>query len=237
MNIHYFQHVEFEDLGSIETWMKATPARVSATKFYEEPSIPKIREIDWLIVLGGPMSVTDEHGYPWLRSEKQFIAEAVEHGKIVLGICLGAQLIAHALGAHVFPNRNKEIGWFPIERVAQEEQSGLKSMLPSHMEVFHWHGERFDLPTNAVHLARSEGCENQAFCIGERVLGLQFHLEVTPFTVKSLTEQCKNDLTPGRYIQSGEEMLSDPSRFHHIHAQMDSILDYWNNLEHSNKHS
>ena len=235
MNVHYFQHVEFEDLGIIETWMKATSAQVSATKFYKDTSIPKINKIDWLIVLGGPMSVHDEQTYPWLKAEKKFIVEAIENGKIVLGICLGAQLLAYALGADVFPNRNREIGWFPIEGVAQRESSGLKSIVPSHMEVFHWHGDTFDLPTNAVHLARSEGCENQAFCIGERVLGLQFHLEVTPFTVKSLIERCKNDLTTGRYIQSGEEMLSDPSRFHHIHAHMDSILDYWNNLEHSSR--
>jgi GMP synthase-like glutamine amidotransferase len=233
MNVHYFQHVEFEDLGSIETWMKSASARVSATKFYEDASLPKIHEIDWLIVLGGPMSVNDEQAYPWLHAEKNFIAEAIENGKIVLGICLGAQLIAHALGVDVFPNRNREIGWFPIEDVAQRESSGLKSIVPPPIEVFHWHGDTFDLPRNSVHLARSEGCENQAFCIGERVLGLQFHLEVTPFTVKSLTEKCKNDLTPGRYIQSGEEMLSDPSRFRHIHAAMDSILDYWNNLEYS----
>jgi GMP synthase-like glutamine amidotransferase len=235
MNVHYFQHVEFEDLGSIGTWMKATSVRLSATKFYKDISVPKIHEIDWLIVLGGPMSVNDEHAYPWLHTEKKFIAEAIENGKIVLGICLGAQLIAHALGANVFPNRNREIGWFPIERTAQGERAGLNRLIPSSLEVFHWHGDTFDLPAHAVHLARTEGCENQAFCIGERVLGLQFHLEATPFTVKSLTEQCKNDLTPGRYVQSGEEMLSDPSRFHRIHAQMDSILDYWNNLEHANR--
>jgi len=96
---------------------------------------------------------------------------------------------------------------------------------------FHWHGETFDLQAHAVHLARSEGCDNQAFCICERVLGLQFHLEVTRVTAKSLTEQCQSDLVPGRYIQSATEMLSVPSRFTHINTVMDALLDYWENLE------
>jgi GMP synthase-like glutamine amidotransferase len=231
MNVHYFQHVPFEDLGSIELWMKSKSAHVSATKFYEDTNLPSIREIDWLIVMGGPMSVNDEEMYPWLQAEKKFIAEAIENGKIVLGVCLGAQLIANALGARVYTNRYREIGWFPIECLPAKEHSSLKNIIPSNLEVFHWHGEAFDLPAQAIHLARSEGCSNQAFCIGERVLGLQFHLEVTPLTVKSLTEQCHNDLVPGRYVQSAAEMLSDPSRFHRMNAVMDALLDRWNNLE------
>ena len=231
MNIHYFQHVPFEGLGSIEQWVKARSAHISVTKFYEDPYLPQIDGIDLLIILGGPMSANDEQAYPWLKIEKNFIAEAIKHGKIVLGICLGAQLIASALGARVFPNRNREIGWFPIEWLTQSKYTNLKNIFPSHMEVFHWHGDTFDLPAHAVHLARSEGCDNQAFCIGERVLGLQFHLEVTTLTVTSLTEKCPNDLLPGRYVQSASEMLLVPSRFHIINTVMDSLLDYWENLE------
>ena len=204
---------------------------ISATKFYEDARIPKIHEIDWLIVMGGPMSANDEQRYPWMQAEKKFIAEAIIKGKIVLGVCLGAQLIANALGARVYPNREKEIGWFPIEQLVQRETTGLKNIFPPQLEVFHWHGDTFDLPPHAVHLARSEGCDNQAFCIGERVLGLQFHLEATPFTVTSLIEQCRHDLVPGRYIQSEAEMLSVPSRFQRINGVMDALLDHWNNLE------
>jgi GMP synthase-like glutamine amidotransferase len=231
MNVHYFQHVPFEDLGSIERWLKSNAARISTTKFYEEASLPKVREIDWLIVMGGPMSVNDKQMYPWLHGEKKFIAEAIANGKIVLGVCLGAQLIASALGAKVYQNQNREIGWFPIEHAVQKENTILKNIFPSNIEVFHWHGETFDLPEHAVHLARSEGCDNQAFCIGDRVLGLQFHLEVTPTTVKSLIEQCQSDLVPGRYVRSAAEMLSVPSRFTRINAVMDALLDHWNNLE------
>lgn len=231
MNVHYFQHVPFEGLGSIEQWIKAKSAQISATKFYENPYLPKVDEIDLLIILGGPMSANDTQLSTWLNIEKEFIAEAIENRKIVLGICLGAQLIACALGAQVFPNRNREIGWFPIQRLANSENKGLENIFPSHMDVLHWHGDTFDLPANSVHLARSEGCNSQAFCIGERVLGLQFHLEATPLTVKSLTEHCKDDLVPGRYVQSAPEMLSDISRFQRSNEVMDSLFDYWNNLE------
>jgi GMP synthase-like glutamine amidotransferase len=231
MNVHYFQHVPFEGLGSIELWLKSRSARISVTKFYEDAYLPKVHDIDWLIVMGGTMSANDEQTYPWLQTEKKFIAEAIANGKIVLGICLGAQLIASALGAKVYPNQNREIGWFPIELLVQKGNTSLKNIFPSHLEVFHWHGETFDLPAHAVHLARSEGCDNQAFCICERVLGLQFHLEVTRVTAKSLTEQCQSDLVPGRYIQSATEMLSVPSRFTHINTVMDALLDHLHILD------
>jgi len=230
MKVHYFQHVPFEGLGSIEQWLISKAAQISVTKFYENTNLPEIHEIDWLIIMGGPMSVNDEHTYPWLQAEKKFIAESIANGKTVLGVCLGAQLIASALGAKVYQNQNREIDWFPVEQLVQNDTISLKNIFMPNIEVFHWHGETFDLPEHAVHLARSEGCNNQAFCIDDRVLGLQFHLEVTPATVKSLTEQCHSDLVPGRYIQSAAEMLSVPSRFTLINSVMDALLDHWNNL-------
>jgi GMP synthase-like glutamine amidotransferase len=228
MNIHYFQHVPFEGLGSIEPWVTSNAAKISATKFYKDPHLPRVHDIDWLIVMGGPMSANDDQLYPWLHAEKNFIAEAIAEGKIVLGVCLGAQLIARALGAEVFPNPNREIGWFPVERLTENTYSSLSNTIPSTLEAFHWHGETFELPAQSVHLARSMGCDNQAFCIGEHVLGLQFHLEVTPLIVRSLIEQCQGDLVPGRYVQSPAEMLAVPSRFHRINAVMDALLDHWN---------
>jgi GMP synthase-like glutamine amidotransferase len=231
MNVHYFQHVPFEGLGSIERWLKLNAARISATKFYEDTNLPELHQIDWLIIMGGPMSANDEQTYPWLQAEKKFIADAVANGKKVLGICLGAQLIASALGSNVYRNPNPEIGWFPIELLEQKENPNLKNIFPSHLEVFHWHGETFDLPAHATHLARSNCCINQAFRIGDRVFGLQFHLEVTPATVTSLIEQCQSDLVPGRYVHSASEMLSDSSRFHSINTVLDALLDHWNNLK------
>lgn len=226
MKVHCFQHVPFEGLGSMEQWLKSIGARVSTTKFYDQPYLPGIEEIDWLIVMGGPMSVNDEGMLPWLRTERQFIAEAIAREKVVLGICLGAQLIASAMGAAVYRNPVREIGWFPVERVADSQKSTLATFLPPRAEVFHWHGETFDLPADAVRIARSEACENQGFSIGDRVLGLQFHLETTPSSLNALVENCRSEIIPGRFIQSEEEMKSGPERFQHINAMMSALLDH-----------
>ena len=116
------------------------------------------------------MSVNDEAQLPWLRDEKVFIASAIDQNKGVLGICLGAQLIANALGARVYPNTVKEIGWFPV--FAEPAQPGT-FVFPKSTQAFHWHEETFDLPAGAVHLARSAVCRNQAFQFGTRAVGLR----------------------------------------------------------------
>ncbi|MFZ3157950.1 MAG: gamma-glutamyl-gamma-aminobutyrate hydrolase family protein, partial [Smithella sp.] len=178
MRAHYLQHVEFEGLGSIASWLEADGYEITNTRLFESAKFPNLKEIDLLVVMGGPMSVNDEDDFPWLVSEKQFIREAINSGKPVLGICLGAQLIASAAGAKVYSNPVKEIGWFPIYGISSQDVS-IFSFPPS-VKVFHWHGETFDLPSGAIRLAKSDGCENQAFQIGKPVIGLQFHLETTP---------------------------------------------------------
>lgn len=144
MRAHYFQHVPFEGLGSVQAWLVANGYQITATRFYEFSELPDLEQIDLLVVMGGPMSVNDEAIYPWLVAEKSFIRTAVQSGKRVLGVCLGAQLIASALGARVYPNAQKEIGWFPIQGIASSER--VPFCFPSVIEVFHWHGETFDLP-------------------------------------------------------------------------------------------
>ena len=181
MRAHYLQHVPFEGLGSIENWLQQAGYGISCTPFFDSVKLPRIEDIDLLIVMGGPMSANDEREYPWLIPEKQFIRSVIEAEKPVLGICLGAQLIANSLGAEVFANPVKEIGWFPIHAVPSIHHSAFQ--FPKEIEVFHWHGETFNLPKEAVHIARSAGCENQAFQIGRKVIGLQFHLETTPISV------------------------------------------------------
>ena len=119
MRAHYFQHVPYEGLGCITGWLESRAARVTGTRFFESPRLPDPAQVDFLIIMGGPMSVNDEATLPWLRAEKRFIAETIAAGKTVLGICLGAQLIASALGARVYRNPEPEIGWFPIEGLAR----------------------------------------------------------------------------------------------------------------------
>jgi len=225
VRVQVFQHVPFEGLGAIEPWLAARDARIETTRLFAGARIPPPEAWDWLVVMGGPMSVNDEAGLPWLREEKRAIAAAIDAGKTVLGVCLGAQLIANALGAKVGPSREREIGWFEVARVADPAAHPLAAALPPRAEVFHWHGESFDLPVGALHLARSEGCEAQAFAFGPRVLGLQFHVETTAAGARALVEQCPEDLRPGRFVQSAAQMLGDPARFERANALLARLLE------------
>lgn len=225
MKIHYLQHVSFEGLASIEPWAKSKGHSLSATRFYNNEPLPNVEDIDWLVIMGGPMNIYEESKYPWLAQEKRFIEQAIENEKIILGICLGSQLIADALGAKVFPNQDKEIGWFPIELTSEAQISQVSNFLPNQFTVFHWHGDTFDLPDGATRIAKSEGCQNQAFIYGEKVIALQFHLESTKGSVQEIIENCADEIVEGRYIQKPDEMLSQEDNFRQINEAMHGILD------------
>jgi GMP synthase-like glutamine amidotransferase len=225
MRAHYLQHVPFEGLGSIEAWLKRSGYEISSTPFFESAELPEINEFDLLIVMGGPMSVNHESLFPWLLKEKQFIRLAIEQRKPVLGVCLGAQLIANAMGARVYRNPLKEIGWFPVQGVPPYDRSVFS--FPSSINVFHWHGETFDLPPNAIRIARSAGCENQGFQLGSSVIALQFHLETTPDSARDMVTHCRDELTPGKYVQSEEGILrAAPENYQAINALMDEVLSF-----------
>jgi len=224
MQIHYLQHVPFEGLGSIEQWIRARQYHLKATRLYQDDPLPRVDGIDWLIVMGGPMGVHDEDKLPWLISEKRIIERAIRQGKVVIGICLGAQLIADVLGARVYPNRFKEIGWFPIELTEAGQHSLLFCFLTGRLNVFHWHGDTFDLPAGAAHIARSEACQHQAFVYDERVIGLQFHLESTPGGIDALIRNCSEELVDGRYIQPPLQLMAAPEAFGIINRFMDGLL-------------
>ena len=226
MRVHTLQHVPFEGLGSIATWLAQRDSRVTTSALYAEAVLPRLDTFDWLIVLGGPMSANDDETLPWLAGERRLIADAVAAEKLVLGLCLGAQLLARSLGATVTPNPEPEIGWFEIEPTRAAADSPHAAVFQAPMEAFHWHGETFALPRGATHLARSAGCEHQAFAVGERVLGLQFHLETTPDVARALVEHCPEDLAPGRWVQAPGPMLADRERFRRINRAMSGLLDH-----------
>ncbi len=208
MNVHVLQHVPFEGLGSMEPWLRGRGADVGFTRFFESPALPDPAGLDLVIAMGGPMSVNDEAILPWLVEEKRFLHKAIVRGIPILGVCLGAQLIASALGARVRPAGQREIGWFDIESVPSSDDA---FRFPNRARVLHWHGETFDLPPGATRLARSAACENQAFQIGGRVIGLQFHTEATSESVRALVEHCREDLVPGEFVQAAETILSLPA--------------------------
>jgi GMP synthase - Glutamine amidotransferase domain len=225
MRIHYFQQAPFEDLGTIRQWIESHGHSLSVTQFFRNSTLPKIEDIDWLIVMGGPMGVYDENMFPWLVKEKEFISEVIRKNKKMLGICLGAQLIACTLGAKVYPNTRKEIGWFPVRLTPDGKSSSLFKNIPQHFTAFHWHGDTFDLPEGARWLAESEACKHQAFSFDKHVLGLQFHLEVERNNVELLVQNCGNELQKAPFIQSVESMLNANHYFGEIRQRMYHILD------------
>ncbi len=207
MRIHYFQHEPHEGLGSIEDWTHLRGHAVTSTKFFENQYLPFHHDIDFLVVMGGSMSVSDIHKYPWLENEKQFILDVIRNNKPVLGICLGAQLIASSLGAKVYKNKYTEIGWFPVHFHKKQGMHIFNNGFPDETMVFHWHGDTFDIPQDALPLVSSESTKNQGFMYKNNVLALQFHFEMRPQDVEQFLSDGEN-LGKGKYIQDRQTMLS-----------------------------
>jgi GMP synthase (glutamine-hydrolysing) len=225
MKIQVFQHVPFEGLGCIAPWAAAKGHTVSTCGLYQNDPLPGSDQFDWLIVLGGPMGVYDETQYPWLVDEKRQIEAAIHAGKTVLGICLGAQLIAAVLGKKVRRNPYREIGWFPLNLTPAARRDPVFGFLPEVCPAFHWHGDTFEIPVGAIHLASSEACPNQAYLYEKRVLGLQFHLETTLAAAQALVARCADELTAGPFIQKPEQILASPEQFDAVNQKMIGILD------------
>jgi len=225
LRIHYLQHVPFEGAAGIATWAEARGCPLTRTRLYEGKSPPTLDAFDLLAVMGGPMNVYEHGAYPWLASEREFIQRAVDGGKRVLGVCLGAQLLADALGGEVTRNAHTEIGWWPIRLTPAGEAQTLFADWPTEVTAFHWHGDTFAVPPGALHVAESDACRSQAFVFGARAVGLQCHLEYSPASIEAMVEHCADELVDGPYIQPADGFLTEPQRVEAAQALLFRLLD------------
>ena len=224
MHATVIQHVPFEGPQAITSWLLARGYRLHGSHPYAGEPLPNVDQLDLLVVMGGPMGVHDEHLHPWLAEEKKLIADTIAAGKPVLGICLGAQLIAHVLGASVSRNPEPEIGWFPVRPVSDHPLASLFSDQPG---VLHWHGDTFATPEGAERLLASDACADQAFIYNNQVLGLQFHLETTAEGVAALVDHCGDELVEGPWIETAQALRQGAQRCESLHHYLFRLLDQW----------
>ena len=222
--LHWLQHVPFEGLGFIAPWAHGRGFALSCTRLYADETLPTPDAFDWLVVMGGPMGVYEADQYPHIAAEIAVIEAAIAAGRRVLGVCLGAQLIAAALGARVFASGRREIGWFPVEAVA-DSGSPFAADLPAPQTLFHWHGDTFDLPVGARHIARSAHFEQQAFSYGERVLAVQCHPEMDAPGVAALADAFGARLKPSASVQSADAMRAEQAHFEPARRLLHAWLD------------
>lgn len=229
MRIHYLQHVPFENPGNIVKWAYKKGHKLTGTHLYNYETVPEMDQFDFLVIMGGPMNIYEEGKYEWLKYEKKFIKEAIDNNKIVLGICLGAQLITEVLGGKVTENNEKEIGFFSVNFNEEALESPLFKGFSKEFPVFQWHGDTFsELGKGVSLIAASEACSNQAFVYKDRVIGFQFHMESLESSITSLIENCREEITEGRYIQTEEVIKSKLECLSLDNSLMNILLD---NLE------
>ena len=229
MRLHFIQHVPPENPGSILIWAKEKGHTVTHTITYENETFPDLQSFDWLVVMGGPMNIYEEGDHPWLVDEKEFIKRSIAAGKVVLGFCLGSQLIADVIGGKVTANAQPEIGWMPIRWSDRASTDPLFSFFPESPVVFHWHNDTFSiLPPEAEVLAESAACNHQAFVYRERVFGFQFHLENTSEMLQGLIALSGGEMVPAAYMQSPEEVMGHPE---HISQNNKWLSEFLTRLE------
>lgn len=209
LHIHIFQHVKSDVPKSISDWLEMRGHSYEVTKFPIDPTLPDIEDIDWLIVLGGPMSVHDEDKLSWLKSEKDFIKKMIDAQKPVLGFCLGGQLVAQALGAEVYKAKLKEVGWYPVYTKRGFGNNKIFKYFPDTFTAFHWHTESFSLPEGARVVASSPACENQIIVYDNNVVAIQCHLELDPEIIEKYIGKSADFLVKDDFVQTAEEIRSN----------------------------
>lgn len=226
MRIHCLSHASYEGPGSLEQWALVRGHEFTLHRMWESPQMPDISDVDMLTVLGGPMSVDELDKHPWLSDEKIFVARAIDAGIPVLGICLGAQMIAEILGGEVRRNDYTEIGWWPVDILNAANNIPEFSMWPDTIWPFHWHRDTFSIPPGCTKLATSEACSNQAFSFDHgRVIGFQFHLEFSLDDIRQVLDRSGDDIEDSPFIQQPFEFLNDHHAEQVVRNQWYAFLD------------
>ncbi len=225
MRVQVLQHVDFEDAAGIADWAAARGHGMAATRLFAGDPLPGVDDFDFLVVMGGPMNIYEHLEYPWLEQEKAFLRRAVDADKAVIGVCLGAQLLSDVLGGTVRQGVHKEIGWLPVRSTPEAYGHRLFRGFPAAYTPLHWHGDTFSIPPGAVRVADSEACQNQAFALGDRVVGLQFHLETTAASLERLVANCGHELVEGPYIQQPDQLRAGLKHTKQTHRLLATLLD------------
>ena len=223
MRIHYLMHASFETPGIIEKWAQDRGHNFDGTPTYTGKNLPDAAVVDFLIVMGGPQSPMRINDYPYLSDEITLISTMIKQNKPIVGFCLGAQLIAEALGARTQRSPEKEVGIYPVRLTDDGRQDPILKSFPAAFEVLHWHHDMPGIPDGAVLLAHSTGCPHQAFRFADRVYGFQFHMEPTRDSIKPLLENAVNDLTPSKFTQTPDDILA--FNFETMNQRLRYILD------------
>jgi len=227
MKLHLLEH-EDQDFSNtnISMWGKKKGYDIAQTYVCNHDDLPDLDDVDWLMVMGGSQHVWEKEANPWLSEEKAFIREAVKRDKTILGICFGAQLVAEALGGRVFPNEQKEIGWYEVNLTLEGENSFLFKGVPKTFITFHWHSDHFSLPAGCVRLARSVPTSNQAFiCKDKPVAGLQFHPEYTRAMVRYFANEEGDEWVPDLFVSGKERVLREAQKIPNTSWLMEALLD------------
>jgi GMP synthase (glutamine-hydrolysing) len=210
MRVAVLQHAACEGPGEIARWAVSRGHTVTVCPVYEGATLPKPDDFDLLVIMGGEMNIYQDRDWKWLKWERPFIAAALGAGKRAVGICLGAQFLADALGGRVTQNPAHELGWFPVSWT--DEAKKFFPELPATGTVLHWHGDTYSLPAGAVRLATSDMCEQQGFLVPGRVLALQFHLEVDPALVREFVDS-QNEWPEGNFVEKPADILARAPKY------------------------
>ncbi len=224
MKIHLLRHWDINDFSTISEWAEDMEHSIDKTSVHKNEELPGPEDFDWLIILGGLTDPGDEDINPWLKAEKKLIKQAIELKKTVLGIDLGALLIAQVLGAEVYRNKYPEIGWQPVKLTEDAKKSDVFGSFPEWFSVFQWHTNIFDLPEGAVKIAGNDACGNQAFEYKGHVFGVQFHPEFTGESIRGIVDKHGDMIIGGDFIQPKEEIITEHCLLRETDALVDLLL-------------